>query len=567
MKKLISILSSFSILLGSSSLAVSCNNASSRITTPVLNSKLASELIAKLNDGDFDVSFGDYYKNIDLTTAVVDEINKLLSEEYDYSKTNQLLDSLKLADYKKDTKTFDAKFKSLLDSIAENKLFSEYSETVNDSDSSPEDFTISKDFYILNPINDTTGINGILVSNGKISDDANKEFTVLKGTKIFIDDNTASDETKTWRILGENGSSATNVPTIAQLTQEYQPGKTSPFFIKSSDGKVYNITAKTALSLRFQDYFINKIEADMLDNVLTMVYNIASMWRVESNNAYIDITNPIFSMAQTWTANQSFKTNVKMVWTYTINKKDIQTAWTSLTNDTNGPINKDGTLKNGKTLDDMYSALTSLKNLDNNDGFDPYFGHSGYKGLVLSKDGTTIGTNPISGAAYESDVNNTSNLQNRGGLLTKSSDLFYYTNSTNSNNVDLVFYLPVYMIQLLGADSTNSDVNTYQISGKDGKGSKIKYKYGQYSSTDYAKQWENYSAPTLESKDIDNIVADNTKRESMIQDIEYIVAQDSTNQTNAKKIIYSAYLTASDIYYSGLYDQIGKYIESASDDE
>jgi hypothetical protein len=46
------------------------------------------------------------------------------------------------------------------------------------------------------------------------------------------------------------------------------------------------------------------------------------------------------------------------------------------------------------------------------------------------------------------------------------------------------------------------------------------------------------------------------------------VSQDSNGQETAKKVIYSKYLDEDDIYYAGLYDQIGKYIsKSDSEDE
>jgi hypothetical protein len=93
------------------------------------------------------------------------------------------------------------------------------------------------------------------------------------------------------------------------------------------------------------------------------------------------------------------------------------------------------------------------------DGNDPYFGLTGYKGVVVSQDGTTIGDNPISGAAYESAVNATSNLQNRGGITIQNANIWYYQNADNKDNVDFVITLPIFIMQLLGVNKALSPDN------------------------------------------------------------------------------------------------------------
>jgi hypothetical protein len=61
------------------------------------------------------------------------------------------------------------------------------------------------------------------------------------------------------------------------------------------------------------------------------------------------------------------------------------------------------------------------------------------------------------------------------------------------------------------------------------------------------------------SKDVDTLASDPVKQESLFQQIQYLVSQDSKrSRKQRKKVIYSKYLDEDDIYYAGLYDQIGK---------
>jgi hypothetical protein len=90
--------------------------------------------------------------------------------------------------------------------------------------------------------------------------------------------------------------------------------------------------------------------------------------------------------------------------------------------DADGKFTANGITNLSGLVDAIKKVAGADTNKDTTDGNDPYFGLTGYKGVVVSQDGTTIGDNPISGAAYESAVNATDNLKNSGGITVQDSN-------------------------------------------------------------------------------------------------------------------------------------------------
>jgi hypothetical protein len=576
MKKLLSLLGSISLIASTSGVAVSCGASNTRIATPTLNGDRARELIAKLADSsDFGFTFGDLFSDIDITTTIVNEINRFVSINYNFATTNNTLGTLGLNKYELTdggNKDFETRFDNIIRTVAEDSLFNEYSKTIVDGPSNSFEMSLSKQLYSLNPIATTE----VQATDGSI-------HYVKAGTKIMFGDD------KPWQVYGEEDVKTLQTPTIGDLTKEFTDDGVSPFTINAfdsekeangdGDGTPITITSKTALELRFQDYFNNKKMYDAMTNALTMVYNQSTMWRTSADGAYFDITNPIFSKTGTWTTSD-FHTNVKMVWTYTVPKTAADAVQAAL-KDT---LDADGKFKDGTTgLTDLVKTISGVEaavtNKDETDGNDPYFGLTGYKGVVVSQDGTTIGDNPISGAAYESAVNATSNLQNRGGITIQNANIWYYQNADNKDNVDFVITLPIFIMQLLGVNKAlspdNKDVTIYTIKGAkatsnpdDGDQKEISFDRSSSSSDadSYTNLWD--LNDDYNSKDVDTLASDPVKQESLFQQIQYLVSQDSNGQETAKKVIYSKYLDEDDIYYAGLYDQIGKYIsKSDSEDE
>jgi hypothetical protein len=581
MKKLLSLLGSISLIASTSGVAVSCGASNTRIATPTLNGDRARELIAKLADSsDFGFTFGDLFSDIDITTTIVNEINRFVSINYNFATTNNTLGTLGLQKYgltDGGNKAFETRFDNIIRTVAEDSLFNEYSKTIVNGPSPSFEMTLSKQLYSLNPIATT-----------EVQDTEGNTYSVAKGTKIKFGD---GDAAKNWEVLGEDEDKvlATSTPTIKDLTQEFTDGGTSPFkiaaFDKDGESKDITITSKTALELRFQDYFNNKKMYDAMTNALTMVYNQSTMWRTSADGAYFDITNPVFSKTGSWTTSD-FHTNVKMVWTYTVPKTaadDVQAALKGTDKDkaldADGKFTANGITNLSGLVDAIKKVAGADTNKDTTDGNDPYFGLTGYKGVVVSQDGTTIGDNPISGAAYESAVNATDNLKNSGGITVQDSNSWYFQNADNKNNVDFVITLPIFILQLLGVDKAvspkNDDekANIYSIKGAnvandetDQKAISFDRSSSSQSSDSYTTLWKRNNK--YKSEDVNTLASDPVKQESLFQQIQYLVSQDSNGQETAKKVIYSKYLDEDDIYYAGLYDQIGKYIsKSDSEDE
>jgi hypothetical protein len=581
MKKLLSLLGSISLIASTSGVAVSCGASNTRIATPTLNGDRARKLIAKLADSsDFGFTFGDLFSDIDITTTIVNEINRFVSINYNFATTNNTLGTLGLQKYgltDGGNKAFETRFDNIIRTVAEDSLFNEYSKTIVNGPSPSFEMTLSKQLYSLNPIATT-----------EVQDTEGNTYSVAKGTKIKFGD---GDAAKNWEVLGEDEDKvlATSTPTIKDLTQEFTDGGTSPFkiaaFDKDGESKDITITSKTALELRFQDYFNNKKMYDAMTNALTMVYNQSTMWRTSADGAYFDITNPVFSKTGSWTTSD-FHTNVKMVWTYTVPKTaadDVQAALKGTDKDkaldADGKFTANGITNLSGLVDAIKKVAGADTNKDTTDGNDPYFGLTGYKGVVVSQDGTTIGDNPISGAAYESAVNATDNLKNSGGITVQDSNSWYFQNADNKNNVDFVITLPIFILQLLGVDKAvspkNDDekANIYSIKGAnvandetDQKAISFDRSSSSQSSDSYTTLWKRNNK--YKSEDVNTLASDSVKQESLFQQIQYLVSQDSNGQETAKKVIYSKYLDEDDIYYAGLYDQIGKYIsKSDSEDE
>jgi hypothetical protein len=158
MKKLLSLLGSISLIASTSGVAVSCGASNTRIATPTLNGDRARELIAKLADSsDFGFTFGDLFSDIDITTTIVNEINRFVSINYNFATTNNTLGTLGLNKYELTdggNKDFETRFDNIIRTVAEDSLFNEYSKTIVDGPSNSFEMSLSKQLYSLNPIAD-----------------------------------------------------------------------------------------------------------------------------------------------------------------------------------------------------------------------------------------------------------------------------------------------------------------------------------------------------------------------------------------------------------------------------
>ncbi|QHX36889.1 lipoprotein [Spiroplasma sp. BIUS-1] len=591
MKRLLGILSAFSLTVATPSLVVACGTGS-RITNPKLNIDLAKQILVSIsgNPDLANIDFGSMFTDEQIESVLVNMINELLSLQYSFDSTNSTLNKLGFDQYttdndKKIEKSFKDKYSLESRTIAENKLFEEYTKSIN---STKLDYWSVNNNYNLNIQKDTV----VKDFSGK------EEITVSKDDDhkyIYLSENGNPTKNDIWRFTDEVGipSDVTNddrLPTIQQLTSEFNSNK-SPFYVKVGDG-FKNISSKTALYLRFQDYFETKILEDINENLLTTAYLKSTMFDIKQSgdnkkSPYINPSSAMFSKTQTLnepSINEKWKTNVKMVWTIRF-ETNSESEITNINKAISGSgivDNSSGALKDKKSLSEIYeifkkSNITPIT--DNKTGYDSYFGLSGYQGLTIYNGENAVGESPIAGKAYESNVKK---WNDTAGIVKYSSANFLTEDPEDTNYSDLVLVLPVYMIELLGGSgkiepANSSELNdevstdpTYTIKGKtvDNKLQESKIKFSNTISNDnvYSERWNNNkNNQSLHSIDVQKLAMDSVKQEALLNEIMYGLSKDSSSTDLAKTIIYSKYLDKDQVYYAGLWDKIGTYIKSEDD--
>ncbi|ASP27982.1 hypothetical protein SCORR_v1c02070 [Spiroplasma corruscae] len=607
MKKLIGWLTALSIIGSSSSMVVSCNKDNSwdvRPDKPKLDSNLAKKLLASIS-GDSslaDIDFGSFFSSDDATKIVVNMINELISRQYSFdSKNKQISDLGWSSKYgKEDNGSIEQSFRDLYSedtrSIAEDNLFLEYTKALSSNEN--YDFNIqAKYLYDLNLVSKTS-VKLLNDNDGKLSGKtAELDPSNVNDKAIYFKKN-GKGKSLLWKYSGEivpgitdkdEDIQTSNLPTINDLTAEYskieEEDKTK-FYVDKDCTK--RVSAKTALFIRFQQYFESKLLEDINTNLLTKSFLDANMFKIKSegtsesgvkNGVYLNTASPIFSKTQSWSnnTNEKLKTNVKMVWTvkYDNTKKDldleseIKTKLKKFINPANGEmlspsetsitdileiLSKLGEQSKEETPTNPYNPV-----IDDSNSYDPYFGQGGFKGFTIYNNDSSIGDSPISGANYESAVKS---WNNGPGIILKSPEKYSFTDKDNGNYEEIVVVLPVYMIELLGG----SGANIYQIKGKD-QADTIDINLGKSVSnkTEFKDIWDRPINEKLHTKDIQDLIADSSKRDSMLNQLKYLVSNDSTSSELAKTSLYSLYLDKDLVYYAGLYNEIGKYIKNEDD--
>ncbi|AKU79458.1 lipoprotein [Spiroplasma turonicum] len=605
MKKLIGWLTAISLVASTSSTVVACgdkdNSWDVRPDKPKLNPELAKKLIASLA-GDAAVAnmdFGSFFSTDDATSIVVNMINELISKQYSFDSTNKLFKDLNFTDlYQKNDdgsieQEFKQKYSSDTRSIAEDNLFLEYTKAL----SSNENFdfnTQAKYLYDLNIVNDTT----VSTLDDK-GDPKNDSFEVKSSDYKTVSFQRTGEKTPTpWKYSGEiiegldeNQTLKSHLPNIKDLTLEYSEDvkdeNVTKFYLVKDEVKT-RISSKTALYLRFQQYFESKLLEDINANLLTKSFLDANMFKTKSagdgNNIFLNTSSPIFSKTQSWSnnTNEKLKTNVKMVWTvkYDNTKKDLKLEEV-IGKKLKGVLNfATGEIINNfeKGVKDLIEALSSLDEkvvrdepsestaytpiTNDSNSYDPYFGQSGFKGFTLYNNGTSIGDSPISGANYESAIKE---WNNGAGLVFKSPEKYSFTDKDNGNYEEIVVVLPIYMIELLGGSGVD-DQNTYEVIGKNTEErKKIKLGKSINNENEFKEIWNRPINSSLHSKDVQELLKDTSKRNSIINQLKYLVSNDSASSELAKTSLYSLYLDKDLVYYAGLYNEIGKYIKNEDD--
>ncbi|WP_338969438.1 lipoprotein [Spiroplasma endosymbiont of Labia minor] len=546
MRKLLTLLSSFSLTVTGASTVVACSSPT-RISNADLNPDYIEKLIAQIIGGsgnlaNFGVSLQDIFSEGDLTNIAVKLINTAIGQNNYKNNIKYQENQLGIENPNKD---YVQMFNELGNQVAANKFYSTYTNSLNKK--APLDYSIRKQGYSL-------GANENLFVD-------DKGETAFNGTAI------TTFGGKKWQALFEDTANpyVQNIPEGKNLTVNnfaVTSDGTKTLYTKNSDGKVVelnNLSGKEALQWRFQDYFINSVKSETIENLLTMTYEIGQMYNFRSDaagtiEAYLNKYSPVASLMQTWTSNAvEWTTNAKMVWQYYISVDDAtKMNWTEIT--TTGVL-KDliatntGQFKNNQVSindvtkaisDDLPSITTTI-----NSGNDPYFGIGGFKGFIATKDNSIFGDNSLDDSIDSTLKTKIASQVNPGVIMGGINTPYFQGRNTKERVITVV--LPIYMVDVL----TSFELEENHT---------IKLGPNASNPSQYSDIWNQNQNQIKHSKDIENL--DLESRTSLLAQLQYIVSQDSTISDDAKTVLYSYYLNEEDIYLQGLYDQIGKYIKS-----
>ncbi|AXK51324.1 lipoprotein [Spiroplasma alleghenense] len=541
MKKLLGILGSVSLLVSTSATVVACDT-NKRITEATLNDEILRSLLASVF-GDRHAAamdFGDIFNSGDIQTSLINIINRMIAQNNYFRATNNLYDSLGLG--KNSEEVAFKKYQDLNNSIATDKLYTDYTKSISGAATTQAlDYSIRRQSYSLN------------AQDLKLEVDGKEETFQNVGVKL--------PDGKLWSIRNELSTTdySESIPTAKVLSGsgfslvDISAGTSSPKAIAGYD----NLTGKEALKYRFKDWFENEIQSKIIENLLSISRQIPEAFRVAAGadnkkTAYFNRYSAIGKYSQTWNNSSTpWTSNIKMVWEFTYKNTNFGTVKTAL--DKLKVDQNSGVLAPGESIAKEIAAFHSgeLESANlSEDGNDPYFSQPGFKGFISIKDGEIYGTNNLAtDFTYKTSLVNAS----EPGVLSENGHLYFQ--GTKSDEISVVFVLPVYLIQLL---------EDYEIKRED-DGEAVKLNLGPSIAdpNQYEDVWNQEQNLKKHSKDIEDL--NESLKQDMINQFHYIVSQNEDVLKESKTSLYSIYLDADDILYSGLWESISKYIKDEED--
>ncbi|WP_338984039.1 lipoprotein [Spiroplasma endosymbiont of Othius punctulatus] len=568
MKKLLAILAVSTLTVTSASLLVSCTTGLQRQDKLQYDFDTLRKIIFEITGEDIKMNLGDYLSESEVNEVIQSTLDSTLGLQSAFEDTNSNLKLLKTSDddkvfveYEKAADFKDASYDLQANSIAQKKLFKEYTTSLSNNESF--DFQKLMDGFGLNVINDIS-----------VKDFSGNPIDVKSGDQVWFKNET--DEEVLWITSVEipNGSEVeSNIPTIQTLTKEFEvDNRGAQFVIKSEDGaKRGEVSAQTALSLRFQDYFENQLKADIVSDVMVMSHMNTNMFRFRGTDAYIDPTNSFTKKLQDFNNSSEWKTNVRMVWTIKYKKfataADNDKFWNEINTQNQELKNKENPATILEAVNKLNSLITPENLILDDSSYDSYFGLSGYQGIKF--DG--FGEDPTSGKSWADKVNS----QQDGPKIISNTSTQPGFDVENPNYNEIAVVLPVYFIELMAGAKSKPEVGyadaTSVYSLSDGAGNSKNIKLGRAGQTgdkeDILSTWSNKHVNTKGSTDVRATLSENSNRDNFINELLYMACTDATFVDAAKRDIYSRYLDKEQIYYSGIWDMVKKYIDDEEDED
>ncbi|PTD33773.1 putative lipoprotein [Mycoplasma mycoides subsp. mycoides KH3J] len=509
MKKLLTILGSILLSTGTATVAVACTTKNDKFNKPFITDELAQKIISglKLSD-DFNFTTGERFSKLDYKSLILDMINEIISKNKYTDNWNNL--SKKFGLEIEQAKEFgNKKAENVLKNLSTIKLFADYtSKRAFEEDFDSVDLSYSEN-YPLNPYNleSKNGQKDKTVyaiyyknNNGGSSSGSSSNGGGTNGEATWL----------RWQTTGEFDNidnpipSTPQLPNISLLTdtssknfriaklskpkdQEYitntasvkEDGKATnngnnefvEWYKNSSDK--FETDGQGIMQYRFMYHFKTKIEAKLFNDLLGHAYIDSNLFvdkndnKSASNKKIIlnNVSKLISDIQSNYSQVDKTISNVKMVWAFSLDKQKVSEVNGAI----NQYVNPDGSLTNEdnkKTLKNVFDKIKYKATNESKQGTDSLLSISGFNGFVKNKDNNI---ESLSGdLKLTEEAKKAVARVNVPSLLTNNNNGFA---SENSNNVDYVFVLPIYLNDLFSSNDMQIKRETESSGGAGSNGS------------------------------------------------------------------------------------------------
>ncbi|WP_425379919.1 lipoprotein [Spiroplasma endosymbiont of Stenodema calcarata] len=562
MKKLLSILGAITIVSSASTTVVACGKKSfERFTDPAIADEVKQWIIAQIdseNQSNYvKYSFNDIFTKADLKTMAVRLLDTNISKFFYASEeaTRARYTGVTI-DVNAPDNVLAKQIVSFVEQVALDNLYTKY--LTGMSNYNPLELTIAGQGYAPDYQSENWYVGGVQSYFWKTS-------------------STSPDYTKSRKDQGESNF---------EIQYKGAGSKYTDFNKMTEDQK------KIALKVRFNDYYKHVEVPAVIDKIITATYlhqnEVKRYGSGDNSQIYLNRNSALFNAIQSWdTINgASWNSYVKMVWELKLDKASLDKLFT-----TGQPLENVQTLNTNLTNTED-TLTTNLKDMFNakkgdvfanmvNEGIDPVFGLSGFKGFVgidKNKNPNDIFTTINNADAYKQKIidattpgiiksgegTNPSSYQfldtnKRYGSvvlvlpiytidLMKNMNINYQNNATNNKNLSLTWY---------GSGGTPTDLDQAWVAQQGGAKRSLSWLYNQKG---YLGTYDETGKPLYDKNGIRTDIS-NVKGQ-ILKWIEYTFAQQSSLQTAAKTRLYSLAFgyNPENVYSQTLFDAIGSFI-------
>ncbi|ATZ17851.1 lipoprotein [Mesoplasma melaleucae] len=469
MKKILAILAAVGLTATTSSLVVSCSKPVDRFNKLNFKDKAVYEtFIIKMKDqGLISVSEAEKFLRISDTEIIADVLkilDKRISEE-EYKATNaSLASTLKLKEKSSDENITS----NLLDSLATNKFYSEYTSKIitNNGIVNDWDYMNEHSLNAFNLFEDDAKVNYSIYYKADGSDtltrwQARNEFnqTIRNTPTLEI----LNSNTNNFFLVGAfNDTAVTALPTTTKIINKDTSigGISAPFLIKKSE-TVEGFNGNEIMKYRFQSYINAKIIPDLYTQLISLAYldsNLYSTNYTSKNytNAFarLNTSNKLVSSFQNSLISDTKTSNVKLIWSFKSDVSTDTTEWVKAYKKALGIPDASGNIilnsGNIATLIEKFKegSVDKLENVTKL-GTDPFLGLIGYNGIVKNSES---GIEAISGSlSISTDAQTAAKAINAPTILTGANDQGFSVGDAGEHEIVLV--LPLYLNDIF--DSSN----------------------------------------------------------------------------------------------------------------